>query len=323
MEYPDAPSGSVMLYNYKEPFMRYDKGYGYQGVLLFDVEDDKVQCHLCGEWFAYLPNHLHREHSTSAREYKEMVGLSQTTALIGEAQRAKLIETALGRRTFKNLRPGVAKTEAEKQKIRETLKKLTVERQNKLGTCPAQLIEKLRNKYHKLGRTPSEKIDGFQKETYERVFGSWKEACARSGIPYVRPGVNRNYDHVRKSAVVESEVILWIRDSIVDGKLPKQSDYAKRIAVHKNTVYSALKRYGGWRKLCHEALLSAGEMGGYKKVAGYRYSKVELLGFLTNFAKHNGRNPAVSDCKRGLLPHASRYIYYWGGWKQALKAANL
>lgn len=39
IEFEDAPSGQIMLYNYKEPFMEfYDKatgeGYGYEGVLV-------------------------------------------------------------------------------------------------------------------------------------------------------------------------------------------------------------------------------------------------------------------------------------------------
>jgi len=39
LEYEEAPSGSVCLYNYKEPFMEFHDeelgvGHGYQGVLL-------------------------------------------------------------------------------------------------------------------------------------------------------------------------------------------------------------------------------------------------------------------------------------------------
>lgn len=132
-----------------------ERGYGFQGVLMFDGEDDKVQCHLCGEWFEYLPNHLHREHTTSAGEYKEMVGLSQSTALLGERQRAKLIENGLARR-LQNLRPGKKRTQKEKDKIRETLKRMTRERQNLTGTCPAQLIERIREAYHRVGHTPQD-----------------------------------------------------------------------------------------------------------------------------------------------------------------------
>lgn len=62
LEYPEAPSGFVTLYNYKEPFMPFTdpdtrEGFGYGGVLVFDGVSDKVQCHLCGEWYHALGNH--------------------------------------------------------------------------------------------------------------------------------------------------------------------------------------------------------------------------------------------------------------------------
>lgn len=320
MEYNDAPSGSVMLYNYKEPFMDFVGGYGYEGVLLFDAEEETVQCHFCGDWFTYLPNHLHREHAMSADIYKEKVGLARTSVLIGEKHRAKLIAKGLQKR-LKNL-SGVPKgghvSDETKEKIRESLKSINRERQNLTGTCPDQLTERLRQKYHELGYTPGDgQIRG--KDTFVRVFGSWKEACERAGVPYTPPG-KAKHKRAYTSLVVKSEIILWIRDHLNGGEKPKQTDFAKANKLAKNTVWSAVKRMGGWKVLCHEALVT-GEQ--YIKIRGYRYTKDELLKFLKDFKKHNDRNPAISDCKRGLLPHASRYIYHFGGWKQALKAASL
>lgn len=316
MEYPDAPSGFVMLYNYKEPFMPYEGGHGYQGVLMFDGEKDTVQCHLCGEWFEYLPNHLHREHTTSASEYKEMVGLLQSTALLGEKQRAVLIQKGVER--FKNLRPGQKKTKAEKIKIRDTVRRNREnrERQNLTGTCPDQLIDRLRNQYARLGHSPTTKEVG-SKETYERVFGSWKEACERAGIPYIPPGGAYG---LGKTKYTRADFVIWIRDNIVDGKFPRIANYVVAEGKSYSNIWAAVKMLGGWKALCHEALISDGT---YRKINGYRYSKEELLKFLTDFKKFNDRNPSISDCKRGLLPHASRYIYHWKSWKNALKAAGL
>lgn len=113
MEHPEAPSGFVTLYHYKEPFMKFEGGFGFQGVLLFDGKTDKVQCHLCGNWMDYLPNHLMREHSMKASAYKDLVGLRQSTALLNEAQREKLIESGLEKR-IKNLKVRGKKTEEEK-----------------------------------------------------------------------------------------------------------------------------------------------------------------------------------------------------------------
>lgn len=320
MEYEDAPSGFVTLYNYKEPFMKYAGGFGYQGVLLFNGEDDKVQCHLCGEWFEYLPNHLHIEHMIAASEYKDMVGLRATTALIGEKQRAVLIQK--GTERFKNLRPGTGtRSEATKRKISEGLKRSrgTREEQNRVGTCPDQLIERIRQTYHKLGRTPRDnEIQG--KDTIEKVYGSWKAACEIAGIPYRAPTEVISRRAAGKGKLIEADLILWIRDNIQDEILPTISDYARAVGVSRQVTSKWTRRRGGWDELCRRSLNSDGI---YRKVRGFRYSKEELLKFLTEFKKNNGRNPAISDCKRGLLPHASRYIYYWKSWKIALQVAKL
>lgn len=315
MEYEDAPSGGVMLYNYKEPFMPFEEGYGFQGVLLFDADSDEAQCHLCGEWIANLPHHLHKEHTTTASEYKEKVGLSQTSALIGEKLRAKLIASGLEQR-LKNLKKwkGVKRSAATRKKISEGLKRVNRERQNLTGTCPAQLIERIRTKYHDLGRTPNAEEIG-NRETYRKVFGTYKIACEMAGVPYNKPG--HAYSH-RQPKIVESEMILWVRDNVKDGKLPKRVEYSKYAGLVYGSVVTAVKRYGGWENICRKALLQDGT---YRKVRGFRYTKEELLDFLRNFKKINGREAAISDCKRGLLPNASRYIYYWKSWHKALKEA--
>lgn len=36
------------LYKAQAPFMEVKRGYGYQGVVMYDDAEDKVQCHICG-----------------------------------------------------------------------------------------------------------------------------------------------------------------------------------------------------------------------------------------------------------------------------------
>lgn len=103
IEYEEAPSGNVTFYNYKEPLMKFEQGHGFIGALVFDTESDKIQCHLCGEWFGHLPSHLAKEHNMRSAAYKDLVGLNQTTALINESMRAKMIASGLKKR-MKNLR---------------------------------------------------------------------------------------------------------------------------------------------------------------------------------------------------------------------------
>lgn len=250
MEYPDAPSGAVMLYNYKEPFMRYEGGYGYQGVLLFDAVEEKIQCHLCGEWFAYLPYHLRREHSTSASEYKEMVGLAKTTALISEKQRALLIERGIER--FKNLKAPQKRSEETKKKISESLKNFRREHENKRGTCPEQLIDRLKKKYEELGHTPG-RIRGtdkreMDKHIYTKVFGSFERACELAGIPYHKPGDTRKRGKPMESLTTREELLGYLgkfkeingrdvsRSDIRRGLIPSESRYKKEFGSLKKAL---------------------------------------------------------------------------------------
>lgn len=327
IEYEDAPSGFVKLYNYKEPFMKYEGGFGYQGVLLFDGESDKVQCHMCGKWFEQLGGHLIREHNMYASDYKEMVGLFQTTALVSEKVREKLIANG---KNSKNLKIGKKKSNAEKKKISNTLRKNADvrQRQNIVGTCPAQLLAKLQAEYQLLGQTPrdpkhanrvekkyrKEALESAKRlgarETYVRVFGSWANACEMANIPLRKAGQTIT---VRKSVWTKERAIEWTTEFIdANGRVPMFKDVPSALSNRyhiKKLVKSEIEK---------EASLASKQCKGLK---GYRYSKEQLLQFLTNFEKTHNRRPSYSDSKRGLIPHLSRYSYNFGSWKKAINLA--
>lgn len=246
MEHPDAPSGFVTLYSYKEPFMPFKQGHGFEGVLLFDGKTDKIQCHLCGEWMAYLPNHLKREHAMRASEYKELVGLRQTTALISEKQRAKLIEVSLDKRKA-NLKKGRAKTEEEKEKIRQTLKNFVREAQNERGTCPEQLLDRLRKKHEesfaKHGRAPTKEElgDGLTK-TIIKIHGSMKRACELAGVDYRRPGVNIGKDNNVYSREDLIQILIDFEER--EGRQVSWSDIRRKLvpsSIHFSREFKTLK----------------------------------------------------------------------------------
>lgn len=246
MEHPDAPSGYVTLYNYKEPFMKFNGGFGYQGVLLMDGETSKIQCHYCGEWFEYLAHHLHREHNMSAAEYKTAVGLRQSTALLGEKFRAKLIAVHLDERKS-NLRVQYGKkTEEQKAKIRETMLRngMAREQQNEYGTCPMQLITRLQALAAKLGRTPTKKEITFT-ATLTKVFGSVANAITRAGLTPRKTGVNVYWKGTEP---------LYTRDALLQAlkdfkeanqRDPSWSDFRRDLLPAPNTYR---KFFGTWRK---------------------------------------------------------------------------
>lgn len=244
MEYPDSPSGYVTLYNYKEPFVPIEKGYGYFGVLLFDGEKDNVQCHLCGTWVHYLPNHLHKEHAMKAKEYKEKVGLRPSTALISETIRKRLVQTHLDIRK-KNLKKGVPKTDEIKEKIRQTLKNKTWESQNERGTCPAQILERIRKLADKLGRTPTTNEATFY-QTAQEVFGSWKKAVKMAGLIPRKSG--EVTEEGRKNQVAATrysdDFLLSLLHNFIEknNRLPSGSDFRRKLLPSLRLYY---KRFGG------------------------------------------------------------------------------
>lgn len=315
MEYEQAPSGFVTLYNYKEPFMDYKGGYGYMGVLLFDGESDKVQCHLCGEWYIALGNHLHKEHAMRAIEYKQEVGLNKKTALIGENMRAKLIKSGLERR-LKNLqsRKGKVVSEEVKQKISNTLKENRFEKMNTVGTCPAQLIDRLQKLYNKLGRTPKMSEIGFE-QALKLTYGSMEEACRVAGIPYRKEG--KTVDNPRW---IKKEQVLHFMSSFLkrEGKFPSRKDFIREgVRGYWDTFIVANKN--NYNQLKPEAMKLTGEyIATGKKI---KHTKENLIWYLQNFEKVHGRKPAISDIKRKLLPSAGAYYYHFNNWKGALKAA--
>lgn len=332
IEYEDAPSGFVTMYNYKEPFMKFENGYGFQGVLLFDGLEDKVQCHFCGKWFESLGNHLAKEHNMLASEYKTMTGLAQTTALISEKLREKLVANGMERR-LKNLksRKGKKVKQETRDKIRKTLQERTREYQNLRGTCPAQLIARLQNEYQRLGYTPrrpkySKGSKSFMKyppeiqkeimesqkrlgaeETYTAVFGSWEKALEMANIPRRLPSTN-----------IKTR-LKWTEDKIIEfiSSFIESHDRLPKISELPNGIYLRIKA----DKLNKGKLYADASVRSHKRFTGLRYSKEQLLDFLRNFEKVHSRKPSYSDCKRGLLPHLSRFSYNFGSWQKALALA--
>lgn len=306
MEYPDAPSGYVFLYNYKETFMDFEyegEGYGYQGVLLFDGSSDKIQCHFCGGWYKSLGHHIHREHNMKASAYKDIVGLRQTTALVGEDTRAKMIENGLDKR-LQNLRKGGKKTQAEKDKISNTLKRVSRETENEKGTCPFQLLDRLQNKADELGRCPTTNEIGFC-ETLRRVYGSFNNACQMAGLEPLKIGqtlVGKTY--------TKENTTQFIKDFYHENnRFPKAKEFKSQLAFR---IYSKNRK-----EINTEVLISAKKF--HKTGVKMRYTKETLLEIIKTFIETNNRMPSISDCKRGLLPHTSNYYYHFGSLKKALE----
>ncbi len=259
IEYEEAPSGNVTFYNYKVPLMKYTKGFGFIGALVFDTETDQVQCHICGGWFISLPRHINFIHHITAKEYKEEVGLLKTTALIGERLRAKLIASGLDKR-LQNLRQNQAwrknfkMKEVTKEKIRKTLRKnvALAEHQNLRGVCPEQLIDRLQTLYKEKGNTFHSKHIPME-QALINVFGSVREACRIAGVPLRKPGQTARAERVQEFRKFNDEQLLDFlkRFKEKNGRKPSLSD-SKRALIPSANIYKY--KWGSLEKAVNLAL---------------------------------------------------------------------
>lgn len=244
--YAEAPSGMVTFYNYKEPFMEYEAGYGFTGVLLMDAQTGDIQCHLCGEWMEAINNrHLRGKHGITAAEYKIEVGLNQNTALISEKHRDKLVRNGTGR--FNNIRKGKKKTEAEIEKIRAGLKnyQASMEAKNNQATCPAQLIDRIKKLASELNRTPTAAECKFF-PTVVKVFGSWKAAIQRAGLTPRMNGQNVHRLNHTKFEFTQDGMIGMLRAFKERwDREPSKSDLTRNL-LPSASKFS--KMFGSWKR---------------------------------------------------------------------------
>lgn len=208
----------LTMKHYKEPLLEIPKGkgFGYYGALLGTVDGKGVQCHICGKIFNSLALHVFNTHKIKAKEYRARFQLARTTALISEDFRMRLKERTL--EWLKNM-PASEKRRFALNKQRwckegrakrgDTQPRETLETKNKKGTCPDQLIYKIREVKEKLGRTPS--LHEFMGETggqrYKHLifatFGSWLNALRMARLTPVEQKTG-GYKHYTNEQLLES-----------------------------------------------------------------------------------------------------------------------
>jgi hypothetical protein len=324
IEFEDAPSGQIMLYNYKEPFMEFfDKatgeGYGYEGVLVADAGGDVVQCHFCGKWFSILQWHIKKEHNLNAKLYKEKTGLTQSTALISENYREKLVLLKRQRGNLgKNLRPGGKHTEETKKKIGASLKKNVREIQNTKGTCPLQLKYKFMNLWDKLGRQPTSKEyerqpNGSNRETCIKVFGSWDKFVAECGgkrlSAYEGSRKSREKNTLKKTQEMLENLTSKYGVNFQATTLRKEYGMSKSTSCH---WYKKIKKLPQFEIVKKDI-----------KKAEKEQTVRDRLNDLRIFVEVNKRYPGHSDFKRKLIgTPRGWYYYHYNSIKKALDVAQ-
>jgi len=164
-----------------EPFMKATGYFGYQGVLLYDTVEDKIQCHACGKWFKQITHdHLiHRDGIEGTAEYKEMFGLYKSTPLESIGSRKLRSDEAV--KTWKDDDARRAKLkrinkDAQRGGGRPKGTRQPAEFKNGKGICDAQLKDRAEKLQEKLGRELVCRDDNALSCALRRRYGSFEKA---------------------------------------------------------------------------------------------------------------------------------------------------
>lgn len=168
------------LYKSEPPYMKFEGGFGYLGVMLIDNLTDNVQCHFCGWWFKSVSNHV-RGHGMTSAEYRMKVGLYKSASMMGIQALKRFSNATKKAGTWqKNLAKGSATIRQHSPK--KNTGNYTYQHKNKWGTCEEQLKSRLLKAIEKHGKIKivSEELSLYN--ALKRRFGSYDEAIKYYGI---------------------------------------------------------------------------------------------------------------------------------------------
>lgn len=229
---------------YKEPFRKVDSGYGYYGILSESKDGKYVQCHVCGEWFSALQNHHLKTHGfNSAADYKDRYRLSRKTSLVSRKRRVAMAKAYIATAKKHGWNATTFKESAREKSIEHNKgrKVLTLEMQNKRGTCRDQLIEKIKEvaKTYKTDN-PTKKmfLEHFHKKYQTRLraeFGSWREAANAAGY--------KTITDIRKEKYSDDAMLEVLRRFYqINGRLSQAHDHRRLTELPDYSLY--IRRFG-------------------------------------------------------------------------------
>lgn len=144
-----------------EPLVAVKEGHGYRGVLLRDVINDLLQCHICGKWRKGLATHIWQAHSMKADDYRDEYELPISCPLVSISTSSKHSIRATSERNLavlaKHRNP--YKALSERRKIGNKLWKrvYNLSHENKHGLCAEQINRRFMVVSDIVGREPSQK----------------------------------------------------------------------------------------------------------------------------------------------------------------------
>lgn len=167
----------------KKPF------FGFNGVVLEDILENKILCNVCGKWFKSIGhNHLKKDKNLGLwkreclDDYRDLFGYLKKTKFNCSEVEKKLINAKNNPAHIKRFRK-VARQNWVSQNLpsRKTNGQQKSEYKNKVMCCQKQIIHRIKQDYKRLGRTPKAKETSVY-STAEKVFGSWNNALKVAGL---------------------------------------------------------------------------------------------------------------------------------------------
>lgn len=239
----------LTLMHYKEPLRKVKDGYGYYGALQVTKDKEYLQCHVCGELFKSVATHINYRHKMNSEEYREKYDLAYQTALVSEAERLRRskrqqawMKTA-PKSKLKKIKTAAKKAHTHRKTTFQP--KMRLETRNKRGTCPDQLVAKIKQITDQLGRTPSlhEFVAECGTQRYKHqiytVFGSWKNALK---IAKLDPAPHYSGKGKKKKRYTDEELLEYLVIFTQENNTLPTSSACRRSFLPGEDVYA--RRFG-------------------------------------------------------------------------------
>lgn len=229
---------------YKDPLRKNEGGYGYLGCVLQTREEDKLQCHVCGQLFESLGNHVRQKHKLKAKEYRLKFQLCSNTSLNSRDLTQKLRNNML--QLPKEIKEKRLKHLIENRgKGNRKGTKMSLEERNRRGSCPDQILEEIKRFTQEKGHPPSQpefKQWNPMGHRYirlaERTFGSWNDALRKISLE-PQKATGRKGDYVNWDD--ESLKELLVNFTLEHKRVPRSSDLELGDLPHYSTY---VRRFG-------------------------------------------------------------------------------
>lgn len=237
-----------------EPYMENDNGIGYKGVVMYDEHEDKVQCHICGKWFQFLPPHIAKFHKVTAKKYRDDGGINNTAALCSvnySKQRSELAKSNAYNSISTQFKKGVPN-----HNYRAVKPKPKMMYKNKFGLCDAQIAARLVIVRDMCGKEDLADVISTDIEKYDRPllaaicrkYGNYENASKALGLLYL--GKNSSGGKYGfKKVFNDSMLISGLRHFVIENeRIPFARDLSpkKGMGLPSQQVY--IDNFGSWRR---------------------------------------------------------------------------